>query len=266
MADTDSMAFSRFVKTIADEGQKVPVQLRPHPVAAGRFQIAYGHRRVAAARQLGIPVKALIAELDDRDLAIAQGLENSERLDLSWIERALFAEQMDKAAIRPRDIYVALSIDDAELARMRGVCRSIPVDMIEAIGKAPKIGRPRWVALARAVKKSPEAIQNIRSMLNSDRIRRMTSDERFLWVSGLLTEARDQVEDRLQLCDADGNEMGELRHTQKEFRVVATNDRGVAFANFLRDELPALLDKFVTNLELGQQDLSADRSGSEPMG
>lgn len=244
LKDDDHDRFATFVKSVAEHGQQVPIRVRPHPEKAGRFQVVYGHRRLAAARQLNIPVKAHIVEVGDRDLAVAQGIENSARQDLSWIERALFARRMDEAHFRPRDIYTALSIDDAELARMRGVCRHVPIDIIEAIGRAPKIGRPRWAALAKSFAKNAKAVQNIRDMLQSERIRKMGSDARFSWVHELIAESRAMGGGNAPLREADGFGLGEVKFTSKELRIVAANERGQAFADFVRAELPRLLDEF----------------------
>ena len=258
LADDDGDRFSEFVKTIADHGQQVPIQVRQHPEAPGRYQVVYGHRRLAAAMQLRIPVKAHVVEISDRDLAVAQGIENSARQDLSWIERALFARRMDEAGFRARDIYTALSIDDAELARMRGVCRQVPFDIIHAIGRAPKIGRPRWVALAKSFAKNTNAVQNIRDMLQSERIRKMGSDARFSWVHELIAETRTLGTGSSLLKDAEGFGLGEIRFTSKELRIVAANERGSAFAEFVRTELPRLLDEFSALDSMTSKILSSD--------
>ena len=52
--------------------------------------------------------KVILTELTDAELVVAQGIENAARQDLSWIERALFVDRMDKAGIKPRDIRAAL--------------------------------------------------------------------------------------------------------------------------------------------------------------
>lgn len=255
--DDDHDRFAAFVKSIADHGQQVPIRVRPHPEHIGRYQVVYGHRRLAAARALKIAVNAHVVEISDRDLAVAQGIENSARQDLSWIERALFARRMDEANFRPRDIYTALSIDDAELARMRGVCRHVPIDVIEAIGRAPKVGRPRWVAFAKSFAKNTNAVQNIRDMLQSERIRKMGSDARFSWVQGLIAESRALGTGTGPLREADGFGLGEISYTSKQLRIVAANERGQAFADFVRAELPRLIEEFSA---LDPKLLSDDRS------
>ncbi len=138
LPDDDASSFEAFKRSIETEGQKVPVQVRKHPSSPGRYQIVYGHRRWLAAKQIGKPVRAIEVEISDLDLVLAQGIENAGRQDLTWIERALFASRMDDAGIKPRHIYAALSIEDAELARMRNVYRMIP-----RISSRPLVGRRR---------------------------------------------------------------------------------------------------------------------------
>ena len=149
LPDDNDADFERFKKLIGEEGQKVPIRFVATP-RGGRYQVIYGHRRWRATKELGIAVKATVLSLDDSELVVAQGIENAERQDLTWIERAMFIRQMDGAGIKARDIRAALSIDDAELARLRSVAKTIPGDVIHLIGRAPKVGRPRWVELARA--------------------------------------------------------------------------------------------------------------------
>ncbi len=169
LADDTSADFDAFCETIAAEGQKIPVQVRPHPTSPGRYQLAYGHRRWRAATRLGRPLKAIVAPLSDAELAVTQGLENSARQDLSWIERALFAARMDRQKVKPRDIYAALGVDDAQLAHMRGVAKALPHEIISLIGRAPKIGRRRWMELADAYSQRPDAGDVLKGILSADR-------------------------------------------------------------------------------------------------
>lgn len=136
---------------IKEHGQQVPVLLRPSPEDAGRYQIVYGRRRVAALKRLGQPVKALVRDLDDRQLLVAQGQENSARKDLSFIEKANFARQLKAAGYDRKVICDALSVDKTQISRMLAVVEKVPLDLIEAIGAAPSAGRDRWLKLAEAV-------------------------------------------------------------------------------------------------------------------
>ncbi len=246
LPDDDQEAFEAFKRSIADEGQKVPVQVRRNPSAEGRFQVIYGRRRVRAARELGLATKALIVEMTDRDLVVAQGIENGQRQDLSWIERALFAQTMDEAGIKPRDIKAALGIDDAELARMRGVCRTIPTDVIKLIGRAPRVGRPRWGGLVKAFAAAESrAAATVRRTLAADKVAGLSSDERFSRATAALAVGPERLQaDEVALEAAGGRAVGKAVFTGGQVRFVVDKAQAQAFAEFLRAELPALMERF----------------------
>jgi ParB family chromosome partitioning protein len=143
--------------SIAQSGQDSPILVRPHPTVPGRFQVAFGHRRLRAARDLGQPVRAVVRPLTDRELVLAQGQENSARANLSFIERARFAHRLEQAGYDRETIMLALSADKTTVSRLITVMQRIPDAVIEAIGPAPATGRDRWVELAAAVQKEGEA-------------------------------------------------------------------------------------------------------------
>lgn len=169
--------------SIAAHGQQVPVLLRPHPKERGRFQVVYGRRRLAAIRGLGIPVKALVRTLTDEEAVLAQGQENNLRKDPSFIEKALFAGDLENAGYDARVIQDALNISRSHTSHMRKVREAFPRDLIEMIGPAPSIGWKRWydgaVALLGA-KVDPYTVHPDAFPAGSD------SDSRFtLWMAAL---------------------------------------------------------------------------------
>jgi ParB family chromosome partitioning protein len=244
LPDDDAAAFEVFKCSIETEGQKVPVQVRKHPSSAGRYQIVYGHRRWLAAKQLGKPVRVIEVEISDLDLVVAQGIENASRQDLTWIERALFASRMDDAGIKPRDIYAALSIDDAELAKMRSVYRSVPTDVIEAIGRAPKVGRPRWLEFAKTIGNDPDSLSAARRILSEARDGSSVSDQRFQRAFEAVKPASKADHDSTAISDAEGRKLGAWKISPKEVRISADGPLGVEFVKFIGDELPALIERF----------------------
>ena len=141
-------AFEVLKTSIREHGQEVPGLVRPHPEREGRYQAAYGHRRIRAARDLGTKVRAVVRALSDAEHVVAQGLENSARSDLSFIERALFARELEDRAFKRPVIMAALSTDKTELSKMLSVVRALPEPLVRAIGPAPKAGRRRWLELA----------------------------------------------------------------------------------------------------------------------
>ena len=148
LAEPEGEAFELFKASLAADGQQVPILVRPAPNNEGRYQAAYGHRRLAALRALRHPVKAIVRDLTDEQLIVAQGKENSDRRDLSFIERALFAARLEDRGFSRAALTAALSLQKGNLSTMISVARSIPEALIVAIGPAPKVGRPRWEQLA----------------------------------------------------------------------------------------------------------------------
>lgn len=146
--DADDPDLAGLIASIRDYGQQVPVLLRPHPTTPNRYQVVYGRRRLAALRVLSQPVKAMIRDLDDTAVVVAQGQENSARKDLTFIEKANFARQMRDAGYDRKIICDALTVDKTQISRMLSVADAIPIELIEAVGSAPSVGRDRWLGLA----------------------------------------------------------------------------------------------------------------------
>lgn len=165
------------VEQIRDHGQQVPILVRPHPKDNGRFQVAYGHRRLAASRQLGVKVRAVVRELTDDQLVVSQGQENNARTNLSYIERALFASRLDSRGFSREITMAALGVDKAALSKMLTIMRQVPMDLIVAIGAAPEIGRRRWLELGEHAERCD--IAAVLARLAQADAQRQTSDQRF---------------------------------------------------------------------------------------
>ena len=127
-ADDDS--FLELVESIEANGQQVPILVRPHPDQSGRYQVAYGHRRLRAAITLKIKVRAIVRDMTNVQLVIAQGKENLERRDLTFIERALFAKALEDEGFDRATVMAALAVHKAELTRFIAVARAIPLEVI----------------------------------------------------------------------------------------------------------------------------------------
>src|SRR5579863_5034358 len=133
-------SFDALVASVRESGQILPILARPHPKDQDRYQIAYGHRRVRVAAALGIKVRTIVRTLTDAELVIAQGKENLERRDLSYIEKAFFARRLEDQGFERGVIITALATDKADLSRYISVARQIPERLAQAIGPAGKAG------------------------------------------------------------------------------------------------------------------------------
>lgn len=147
-ADED---FDALRTAIGEHGQTTPILVRPHPEAEGRYMIVFGHRRTRAARDLGVPVRAVVKNIADIAHVVAQGQENTARANLSFIEKALFGKKLLDMGQGKETIKAALTVDDTLLSRMLSVADTISPAVIEAIGAAKGVGRDRWEELKRLV-------------------------------------------------------------------------------------------------------------------
>jgi len=229
-----------FVEAIRISGQKVPILVRPHPTEPSRYQVAYGHRRLWAAVQLGRSVRAVVRGLTDPELVVAQGQENSARRDLSFIERALYAAKLEQAGFGRETIMAALNIDKTGLSRLISVAVKIPREIVAHIGPAPKIGRDRWTDLA-AKLDNPNGLEAIREAISGDTFSALTTHERFEIVIAAVHASRRKAKATASASRAISNDDGKLiarvERAGKRARVVLDEP---PFADFLAEHLPRL--------------------------
>jgi len=178
--------------SIAASGQDSPILVRPHPQGQGRYQVAFGHRRLRAARELGKPVRAVVRPLSDRELVLAQGQENSARANLSFIERARFAHRLEQGGYDRETIMLALSADKTTVSRLITVIERVPAAVVDAIGAAPATGRDRWVELANVFRQ--EMVEDLHGMLEGAAFQGLDSDARFQQVLSLLSRPEEKAE------------------------------------------------------------------------
>jgi ParB family chromosome partitioning protein len=178
LAPTSDAQYRQLVESMRRDGQKIPILVRAHPDAVGRYQIAYGHRRWHASRELGIRIRAIVQTLSDAELVIAQGKENSDRRNLSFIERALFAANLRGKGFDRPTINAALAVQSAETSRLLTVADAVPRTIVAAIGPAPKAGRTRWMELAEYLG-ADDAAGIVEQTIEQATFKRLGSDARF---------------------------------------------------------------------------------------
>ena len=249
--DQDVAAIEALKTSIKDHGQEIPILVRVHPSEPGRYQIAYGHRRARVAKELGVSVKALVRELDDDKLVVAQGIENSAREDLSFIERAAFALKLEAGGFNRNLIQGALSVDRAEVSKLIAVAQSIPSWLIGQIGRAPKVGRGRWMDLAETLK-LPRAEQRARKAAESKVFAHKNSDDRFKIIINAI-KSDDATKASLlpatTAVSAAGDPIAKLSISTKHCKIELDRTRDEAFARFVMQQLPSLYDTFKNDNE-----------------
>ena len=227
----DDEGFTALSESIRESGQQVPILVRPHPSKPGYYQTAYGHRRLAAVRSLGFKVKAIIRQLTDDQLVLAQGKENAERRDLTFIERAFFAQALVKRGFDRKVVEDALGVQKSEVSRLLQVADSVPIQFAHAVGSAPKAGRERWMALGSFF--SREAASTIAAdEIRSERFRAGDSNRRFQILFDRLARKQKEKPDRGEaLAGRDGKQFGRIYAGRAKPRIEFTSSMPEAFLN-----------------------------------
>jgi ParB family chromosome partitioning protein len=237
----DDAALEELKRSIAGSGQEVPILVRPAAGQPGRYQAAYGHRRLAACRALGRKVRALVRPLTDAELVVAQGLENAARVDLSFIEKASFALDLETRGFERATIMAALSTDKTELSKLISTARAVPGDLARAIGPAPRAGRRRWMALAGLLASRP-ALKRVETLAGTAEFRALSSDARFIQVfeaaSRLPAQRAESAPFRGSVTTRGGEPLAEIEETGERLNLRIDRRRHVGFADWLVRMLP----------------------------
>ena len=193
------------------------------------------------AQELGLKLKAIVRKLSDQEMVILQGQENGPREDLTFVERARFAMQMETHGFDRDTLSAALSVDKPENSRLLTVAQALGEDLIVAIGPAPKIGRPRWLQLVKGLEEAG-ARKALDEVLGSPDFQSADSDQRF----GMALQAvgSKQLTAKRRLVSPD--RVAWVEKKGRQVRLVSDNP---AFASFIQHRLPALLEEFAGSAE-----------------
>jgi ParB family chromosome partitioning protein len=243
LSASDDPDFNALMQSVKANGQLVPILVRPHPEKEGLFQVAYGHRRLRAAELLQIQVKAVVRHLNDEEMVVAQGKENSERRDLSFIERAMFAMHLEERGFDRNVIMAALSIDKAETAKLLGVARSVPAQVILGIGPAPRIGRSRWIALSKLIGHSGN-LKKLNGLLDSDSFKSLTSDRRFEALFTSLAAQKDTVLSNEHWSNPAGRRVVTIQRRPTRTTFIFNESLEPAFGEYVAENLGELYSQF----------------------
>ena len=255
----DRLAFSdadvaSLAQSIRQHGQQVPIMVRPAPDQPGLFQIIYGRRRLRALRVLGLPAKALVRSLSDSEAVLAQGQENAERLDPSFIEKALFAAELADTGYDQPVILDALAIDKPMLSRMTKVARAIPEPVIQSIGSAHGIGRRRWEDLADLVRNDGVDLTALAAALDLDAIAQ--SDDRFARLSAAATRHRKAAPPSrthaLSVTADDGTPLAEITDTARALTLKLSKTQTPEFARWMHENAETTLKRLYQAWQTGE--------------
>ncbi len=239
VADANDSGLPALVESIRESGQQVPILVRPHPSSPERYQVAYGRRRIQAARRLARPVRAVVRPLTDAELVVAQGKENLERQDLSYIERAFFALRLEEHGFPRATITAAMGVGKGDLSTLISVARTVPAEIVRAIGPAPAAGRPRWMLLAERIKAAKPG--RVAGLLADPGFQEKPTNERFTAVLNALAPPAAKRPAPQVWSDEAGRSIARIERTPD--RVALSFDETLApgLADYVLDRLPEIL-------------------------
>jgi ParB family transcriptional regulator, chromosome partitioning protein len=237
---------------IETHGQDSPILVRPHPEKEGRYQVAFGHRRLRICEELGRKVRAVIRDLTDQELVVAQGQENSARMDRSFIETALYAQTLIEHGYDRKIAVEALAVDMGNLSRYLTVAKQLPLELIRAIGPARPVGRDRWVPMAKKWngKAMTEALAGV---IGSQLFIQADSEKRFGYIHDFIMSGQAPIagkppakppKEEVVTWERDGKKIVSMVHKARSS--VLSVDGAVAkdFAEFLLSRMDRLFDEY----------------------
>lgn len=147
-ASFEGAVFEGLKREIQDAGgnvQAIKVRAVANPGEGVKYEIVYGHRRHEACLQLGLPVLAVVDNLDDRALFVEMDRENRERADLSpWEQGVMYVRALDSGLFpSARQMASAIGVDLSNLGKAIALAR-LPATVIDAFS-SPLDLQFRWV-------------------------------------------------------------------------------------------------------------------------
>lgn len=155
--------FASLKAEIASAGRNVqPIKVRhlaPVDDASQDFEIAFGHRRHRACLELGIPVAAIVEDMDDAQLFSEMDRENRDRQNLSpWEQGVMYKRAIDEGlfpSLRKLATSVGVQVGNVSTAMQLA---SLPEVVVSAF-PSPLSLQFRWAGpLKAAIDKNPEGV------------------------------------------------------------------------------------------------------------
>lgn len=245
--DDDPEDFAAFVEAIREQGQSTPILVRPHPTALGRYMVVFGHRRTRAAKALGIPVRAIVKQMEDIAHVVAQGQENTARSNLSFIEKALYAKKLLAMGHEKTTIRSSLSVDETLLSRMLSVAEIVPSSVIEALGPCRAVGRDRWEELKKAVA-NPKAAEHADRVVQTAEFQTVAGADQFGFLLKQLAKLRGRTPKAKELTGSwsapDEAVKATFAASGKSFSLKLAAPGAREFGKYLSENLEELYDAF----------------------
>ena len=149
---TRSAAYQQLVDDMSAAGGNVqPIRVRPIKGDSEHdFEVVFGHRRLRACQQLGLPVLAMVSSDDDTALFEAMCRENSSREDLSAFEEGMSYRRALEMGLYPsqRKLASAVGVTQARISQVIAVA-TLPPEVLASF-PSPLTVQYRWAEVLHA--------------------------------------------------------------------------------------------------------------------
>jgi ParB family transcriptional regulator, chromosome partitioning protein len=201
-----------FKNELRESGGNVqPVLLRPSKDKPGRYEIGFGHRRTRGCRELGVPVLAVILEVEDRDLFLMMERENRNREDLSPYEQGESYRRALASGLYPSQRQLAIAVGrDVGLVGRYITLAELPAPVLDAFPSRTSIQKDWGALLNQAVQRDPDGVMERANGLGS----RPAASAKAALTELLGTTTRAAVTERV-IATADGRKLGVIRRRGK---------------------------------------------------
>ena len=243
----DAANLTELMQSMRAHGQSTPGLVRSVPGLAKPFQIVFGRRRLAAAKLLGIKFKAIARELSDEEAVVLQGEENSNRNDLSFIERCLFAHSQETAGFGRDVICKSLNTGKSHVSEMIRLANAVPREILQEIGAAPDVGRRRWVDLEARWTAHQAPLAAAKEALSQEEIRNGDSNVRFAGVFDALSgevQVTVSPSGSAELI-SHGLVLGQVSHGKSGSKLAFNKSVPSGFVDFVAEQIERLHDQFM---------------------
>lgn len=236
--------------SIRENGQQIPILVR---AISGEqpYEIVVGRRRLAATRRLGMHrIKAFVSKMDDREAFVAQGIENSARLETSYIERARAAAQGLEAGYEQKDIAEFLNVSRTLINFMVRAYTALGEDLVVAIGPARGVGRRQWDKLITEMethKIKPDAALSLLEIEIEDSVERFQGLLRAVQAGGKRKAPTQAPKPEAQRAYMDGS----VTTVRKDNQIVIKTKKSLPPA--LLDHLAERIDEIIREHEEDQK-------------
>lgn len=241
----DDSAMAEMLESMRQQGQIVPGLVRPTSDGSKPFQIVYGRRRLAAARALGLKFRAIVKDLNDEQAIIYQGEENTNRDDLTFIEKCTFALAQQQAGFNRDVICASLSTGKSHISEMIRIATTVPGDILRLIGRSPDTGRRRWMEFIEHWSQSDEADRQVRSALAYVKD---GSDRFTLALNALKNKKPAENSQPNRAIQASGLIIGTLAHSRSGSKISFNKSVSAEFAEFISEQLPQLHEQYMKRI------------------